>query len=113
MLVLLGLAGPSRLVRGDRTWRTWQPRWPCWRGGTLRTSLRHVDRTAYREAVAGSAGVSPVRRCCGMSANVMTVLGVLLGVTICVRDHHVAWPGNAASTVQRHVFSAISDGTKS
>ncbi|UKI08294.1 hypothetical protein [Variovorax paradoxus] len=71
----------------------------------LRTSLRHVDRTAYLEAVAGSApGVlAGVMLLKWLSANVMTVLGVTLGVTIRVRDHHVAAGKRAASTVQRHL----------
>ncbi|MBK8072935.1 MAG: TSUP family transporter [Ramlibacter sp.] len=96
VLVLLGLAGLFQLAPVTDLANVATTLAVLGAAAMLRTSLRHVDRTAYREAVAGSApGVlAGVLLLQWLSANVMTVLGVLLGVTIFACAITMLRPGN-------------------
>jgi len=96
VLVLLGLAGLFQLAPVTDLANVATTLAVLGAAAMLRTSLRHVDRTAYREAVAGSApGVlAGVMLLKWLSANVMTVLGVTLGVTIFACAITMLRPGN-------------------
>ena len=96
VLVLLGLAGLFQLAPVTDLANVATTLAVLGAAAMLRTSLRHVDRTAYLEAVAGSApGVlAGVMLLKWLSANVMTVLGVTLGVTIFACAITMLRPGN-------------------
>ena len=96
VLVLLGLAGLFQLAPVTDLANVATTLAVLGAAAMLRTSQRHVDRTAYLEAVAGSApGVlAGVMLLQWLSANVMTVLGVLLGVTIFACAITLLRPGN-------------------
>lgn len=76
VLVLLGLAGLFQLAPVTDLANVATTLAVLGAAAMLRTSLRHVDRTAYREAVAGSApgALAGVLLLQWLSANVMTAL---------------------------------------
>lgn len=96
VLVLLGLAGLFDLAPLADLTNVATTLSVLSAAATLRVSRRILDRAAYRDALAGSAlgVVAGVLLLGWLSANVMTVLRVLLGVTIFACAIAMLRPGN-------------------
>lgn len=96
VLVLLGLAGLFDLAPVADLANVATTLSVMSAAATLRTSLRHVDRAVYRQALAGSASgvLAGVLLLGWLSVNVMTALRVLLGVTIFAGAITMLRPGN-------------------